>query len=421
MAQTIIEKIFQEHSEDQVAPGRVIWLDLDVRTARDFGGPNVVKHLRRQYPQGEQVADPQRTYFTFDLSVPAKTIKYAVSQQVCRTFARETGTAVFDVDEGIGTHVLMEKGIVTPGSTAVGTDSDYNILGAIGAFGQGMGDQDIAFAFKTGRTWFEVPATMRIDVEGTYTWPATARDLTFAVMGQLGSSGMLGKAAEYYGPAVDALNVDGRVTLASQTTEMGGIIAFIPPNDEVLNWVSSRAGREVRGVYADPDATYESTVTVDVQDLEPLVATPPRPTDVVPASTLSDLEIDSVFIGSCTNGRFEDMAMVARILKGRRVKEGVTLRITPASKEVWARVIREGLIDVFIKAGATVFTNPGCGGCAEGMAGMVGEGEVALSTTNRNYRGKQGPGEIYLVSPVVAAASAVTGKLTAPDQLEVGA
>ncbi|HDS59395.1 MAG TPA: homoaconitate hydratase family protein, partial [Thermoplasmatales archaeon] len=268
MAQTIIEKIFQEHSEDQVAPGRVIWLDLDVRTARDFGGPNVVKHLRRQYPQGEQVADPQRTYFTFDLSVPAKTIKYAVSQQVCRTFARETGTAVFDVDEGIGTHVLMEKGIVTPGSTAVGTDSHYNILGAIGAFGQGMGDQDIAFAFKTGRTWFEVPATMRIDVEGTYTWPATARDLTFAVMGQLGSSGMLGKAAEYYGPAVDALNVDGRVTLASQTTEMGGIIAFIPPNDEVLNWVSSRAGREVRGVYADPDATYESTVTVDVQDLE---------------------------------------------------------------------------------------------------------------------------------------------------------
>jgi 3-isopropylmalate/(R)-2-methylmalate dehydratase large subunit len=421
MSQTIIEKIFQSHSTDKVCPGAIIWLDLDIRTARDFGGPNVVKHLEREYAPDERIMSPENTYFTFDLSVPAKTVKYAVSQQICRTFAQTTGTEIFDVDEGIGTHVLMEKGIVKPGCTAVGTDSHYNILGAIGAFGQGMGDTDIAFAFKTGKTWFEVPETMRVNIVGTYSWPATARDLTFAIMRKLGSSGMLGKAAEYYGPSIDCLSVDSRITLASQTTEMGGVISFIPPNQNVLEWVSARTGQSTEGVYADENASYVSTVNVDIQDLEPLVAQPPRPTDVTPASDLAGLSIDSVFIGSCTNGRYEDMAVAAKILKRRSIKKGVTLRITPATKEVWAQVIQQGLIDVFIKAGATVFTNPGCGGCAEGMPGMVGKDEIALSTTNRNYRGKQGPGEIYLVSPAIAAASAVTGKLTTPDELGVKA
>lgn len=415
---TIIEKIFAAHSSDRVAPGETIWLDIDVRTARDFGGHNVVKHLKRHY-DGNYLADPEKTYFTFDLSVPAKTIKYAINQQVCRKFARETGMHLLDIDEGIGTHVLIEKGIVTPGATAVGTDSHYNILGAVGAFGQGMGDTDIAFAFKTGRTWFEVPETMKIVVDGTYRWPATPRDLTFAVMKKLGSSGMLGMAAEYYGEEIQRLSLDGRITLASQTTEMGGIIAFIPPDGKILDFVSERAGREVRGVHADEDAPYAQEVHVDVEGLEPLVASPPRPTDIRPVSEMEGMEIDSVFIGSCTNGRFEDLEIAARILKGRKVKQGVNLRITPATKEVWRRAVAEGLADIFVSAGAVAFTNPGCGGCAEGMPGLVGEDEVELSTTNRNYKGKQGPGEIYLVSPATAAASAVAGYLTTPDTLEV--
>ncbi len=413
---TIIEKIFSSHSRDRVEAGEIIWLDLDVRTARDFGGPNVVKHLREHY-EGDYLENPEKTYFTFDLSVPAKTIKYAINQQICRNFAKETGMKVFDVDAGIGTHVLMEKGIVRPGSTAVGTDSHYNILGAIGAFGQGMGDKDIAFAFKTGKTWFEVPETMKINVEGDYKWPATARDLTFAVMGELGSSGMLGKAAEYYGNAIENLSLDGRVTLASQTTEMGGIIAFIPPNREVLNFVEERTGESAKGVYADKDAQYSEEINIDVDGLEPLVAAPPKPTNVKPVSELEGLEIDSVFIGSCTNGRYEDMLAAARVLKGRKVKEGINLRITPATKEVWVRVIKEGLIDIFLEAGAVVLTNPGCGGCAEGMPGLVGKDEIELSTTNRNYPGKQGPGKIYLASPAVAAASAIKGHLTTPEEV----
>ncbi len=413
---TIVERIFAEHSKGRVEPGEIIWLDLDVRTARDFGGPNVVKHLKEHY-EGDYLENPEKTYFTFDLSVPAKTIKYAINQQICRRFAKETGMKVFDVDAGIGTHVLLEKGIVRPGSTAVGTDSHYNILGAIGAFGQGMGDKDIAFAFKTGRTWFEVPETMKINVEGDYKWPATARDLTFAVMGELGSSGMLGKAAEYYGDAIDRLSLDGRVTLASQTTEMGGIIAFIPPNKEVLSFVEERTGEPVKGVYADKDAQYSEEIDIDVNGLEPLMGTPPKPTNVKPVSELEGMEIDSVFIGSCTNGRYEDMLAAAKVLKGNRVKEGVNLRITPATKEVWLRVIKEGLVDTFIDAGAVVLTNPGCGGCAEGMPGLVGENEVELSTTNRNYPGKQGPGKIYLVSPAVGAASAIKGYLTTPEEV----
>ncbi|MEA2053525.1 MAG: aconitase/3-isopropylmalate dehydratase large subunit family protein [Candidatus Thermoplasmatota archaeon] len=418
MGKTIVEKIFQRHSKEEVKPGNIIWLDLDVRTARDFGGANVVKHLKKNY-SGNYLENAEKTYFTFDLSVPAKTIKYAINQQICRKFSKETGMNLFDVDEGIGTHVLMEKGIVMPGSTAVGTDSHYNILGAIGAFGQGMGDTDIAFAFKTGKTWFEVPETMKINVTGGYKWPASPRDLTLAVMKKLGSSGMLGMAAEYYGYAIEKLSIDGRITLASQTTEMGGIIAFISPNKEVLDFIGKRTGRSVKGVYADRDASYVKEVDVDVENLEPMVASPPKPTNVCPVSDIEGMEIDSVFIGSCTNGKYEDMLAAAKILKGRKVKKGINLRITPATKEVWAMVIKEGLVDIFIDAGAVVFTNPGCGGCAEGMPGLVGESEIELSTTNRNYKGKQGPGEIYLVSPATAAASAVKGCLTSPDSLEV--
>ena len=411
---TIVEKIFQSHSRDRVEPGEIIWLDLDVRTARDFGGPNVVKHLRKHY-SGEYLADPEKTFFTFDLSVPAKTIKYAVNQQVCRDFAEETGMGVFDVDQGIGTHVLMEKGLVLPGTTAVGTDSHYNILGAVGAFGQGMGDTDIAFAFRAGRTWFEVPETMKITVTGQH--KATARDTTFAVMRELGSKGALGKAMEYYGDAIERLNLAGRITLASQTTEMGGIIGFIPPDKRVLEFLRERSGREVRPILADGNANYVSETEIDVNGLEPLVATPPSPTSVKPVSEIGTVEIDTVFIGSCTNGRFEDIEAAARVLKGHRVKKGVTLKITPATREVWIKTIKSGLLDILMDAGAVVLTNAGCGGCAEGMCGLVGEGEIEVSTTNRNYPNKQGPGKIYLASPETAAASAIMGRIASKEEV----
>ncbi len=405
---TIVEKILQEHSEEKVEPGKIVWIDLDIITAREFGGPNVVKHLKENF-SGNYVAKPESTFFTFDLSVPAKTLKYALAQNICRKFAKEVGIKVFDINQGIGTHVLIDRGVVKPGMTAVGTDSHYNILGAIGVFGQGMGDKDIAFAFKTGKTWFEVPETMKVIVEGKYNFPTVARDLTFAVMRELGPAGALGRAIEYYGDAISSLSIDGRITLASQTTEMGGIIGFTPMDEKLKSFYDSR-GMNFKAIKADKEAEYVEEIHIDVNNLEPLMASPPNPCNVHPVSEYEGMEIDGAFIGSCTNGRYEDLVAAAKILKGKKLK--VPLTITPTTREIWLRLMKEGIWEIFAEAGA-VLTNPGCGGCAEGMPGLIGD-EVYLSTTNRNYPGKQGPGKLYLVSPVIAAASAVEGKVTIP-------
>jgi len=405
---TIVEKILQAHSKEKVEPGKIVWIDLDIITAREFGGPNVVKHLKEHF-SGNYVAKPDSTFFTFDLSVPAKTLKYALAQNICRKFAKEVGIKVFDINQGIGTHVLIDRGIVKPGMTAVGTDSHYNILGAVGVFGQGMGDKDIAFAFKTGKTWFEVPETMKVIVEGKYNFPAVARDLTFAVMRELGPAGALGRAIEYYGDAISSLSIDGRITLASQTTEMGGIVGFTPMDEKLKNFYESR-GISFKAIEADKDAEYVEEIHIDVNDLEPLMASPPNPCNVHPVSEYEGMEIDGAFIGSCTNGRYEDLIAAAKILKGKKLK--VPLTITPTTRETWLRLMKEGIWEIFAEAGA-VLTNPGCGGCAEGMPGLIGD-EIYLSTTNRNYPGKQGPGKLYLVSPVIAAASAVEGKVTIP-------
>ncbi|HUW12806.1 MAG TPA: aconitase/3-isopropylmalate dehydratase large subunit family protein [Anaerolineae bacterium] len=410
--QTIIEKIIHTHSDEEVAVGRIVWMALDVRTARDFGGANVVQNFRTHYGTSP-VADAAKTFFTFDCVVPAKTIPYANNQHICRLWAGEQGVKVYDVDAGIGSHVAIEEGLAYPGCTFVGTDSHLNILGAVGAFGQGMGDQDIAFAFKTGRTWFEVPPTMRVVVTGLLQLPCTARDLTLAVLRTLGSSGALGRSVEFYGPAIEALDLAGRITLASQITEMGGIIGFIPPSPEVLAYCSERAGRDVASVFADPDAEYCETLEVDISDLEPLIACPPNPANVKPVREVAGTRIDSLFLGSCTNGRFEDFAAVAEIVRGKRLAPWVMASAVPATREVYAQLLRAGVLETLFEAGF-IISNPGCGGCASGQIGMTGLGQVHVSTSNRNFRGKQGAGDTYLASPATAAWSALRGEIALP-------
>ncbi|HIP99500.1 TPA: homoaconitate hydratase family protein [Candidatus Bipolaricaulota bacterium] len=413
---TAIEKIFAAHTEDEVAPGRVIWLELDVRSARDFAGANVVKRFREAYP-GERVADPERTFFTFDCNAPANTIAYAQNQQICRVFAREQGIAVYDVDSGIGSHVLMEEGIAVPGATVVGTDSHLNILGAVGAFGQGMGDVDIAFAFRHGRTWFEVPPTMKIVLRGRYGYPVTAKDLTLFLVGKLGARGALGKAVEIEGEAVEALDMAGRITLCSMATEMGAISAFLPPSDPLWEFVEEAAGRrDFPYPTPDPDAEYAEVLELDISGLRPKIAAPPRPDNVHDVADLEGERVDTVFVGSCTNGRYEDIRLVAEILKGRKVAKGLTLKVAPATCRVWGKLLKEGWLEVLYDAGA-VITHPACAGCAQGQIGMTGEGEVQLSTGNRNFPGKQGKGPTYLCSPATAAASALRGKITSPERL----
>lgn len=416
MGYTIIEKIIRGHTDEEVRAGEIVWMDLDVRSARDFGGPNVVKNFYREFAD-TPVSDQSKTFFTFDLCVPACTLQYADNQQVCRDFARAKGIKVFDVDEGIGSHVLMERGLAAAGSTVVGTDSHMNILGAVGCFGQGMGDVDITFTFKTGKTWFQVPESVKVFVRGEPSSGLSAKDLTLYIVKQLGTKKAALKSVEFYGEAVRNLSISGRITLCSMVTEMAGIIGFIPEfKDSVASELKSLSGKEFNHPYADKDAVYADTITIDINGLGPQVAAPFLPTNVKDVGDLGEVKIDSGFIGSCTNGRFEDLEAAARILKGKKVKDGVMLKIVPATRKVYKQLLEEGILKDLFESGA-IISNPGCGGCAQGHIGLTGKGEVQISTANRNFEGKQGKGQNYLAGPAVVAASCIAGHIAGPEDI----
>lgn len=408
MGKTIIEKILERHASHQVSPGDIVDVEIDVRVARDFGGANVVRNLRES---GLRIADPSKTLFTFDCNPGGSDQNYASNQHICRLFARETGIGVYDIDSGIGTHVAIDQGHVVPGSTFVSTDSHANILGAIGAFGQGMGDQDIAAAFATGKVWFKVPRSVKVVLTGKPGPLATPKDVGLACLRFFGANGLLGYAAEFCGDYAQLLGLDGRITIASLATEMGGIIALFPPNEDVIRYCRKASGRSFEPVYADADARYEKVFEIDIEGLGPLIARPGHPEDVVAVSGVGGRKIDSAFFGSCTNGRLSDFREVASILKGRKIAPGVVYKVVPATDTVWRQLLREGLLDIFKEAGALI-GNAGCAGCAAGQIGQNGPGEVTVSTGNRNFAGKQGKGEVYLASPQTVAASAIAGVIT---------
>ena len=416
MGKTVIEKIIQDHTKEEVKPGKIVWMDLDVRSARDFGGPNVVKNYEQEYGDAA-VADREKTYFTFDLCVPPCSLKYADNQQICREFARKQGIEVFDIDRGIGSHVLMEEGLAQARTTVVGTDSHLNILGAVGSFGQGMGDVDITFAFKTGKTWFEVPQTGKVLVKGTFSSPTTAKDLILYILKKLGTRKAALKAVEFYGETVRDLTLSGRITLCSMVTEMAGIIGFVPEfGDAFKVEVESLSGKKYSPHKADKDSSYSDKVEIDVSGLQPQVAVPFSPTNVKDVSELKGVKIDSGFIGSCTNARTEDFALASQILKGKKIKKGVTLKVVPATKRVYEEILERGILEDLFRSGA-IISNPGCSGCAEGHIGLTGEGEVQISTGNRNFAGKQGKGKTYLASPAVVAASCLLGHIASPKDI----
>ncbi len=419
MAHTIIEKIISRHSAlSRVKPGDIADITIDARVARDFGGANVVKNIREN---NLGIDDRGKTFFTFDCNPTGSDQKYAVNQHICRQFARDYGIKVYDINAGIGTHLMIENGLVYPGATAVSTDSHANILGAIGAFGQGMGDKDIAAVWAYGKTWFKVPETIKIILEGKPKTKLSAKDIVLNMLGHFGANGLLGCAAEIYGELVEDLTLDQRVTIASMATEMGAIILLFRPNREVMRYCESRTGRKLDRIEADPDARYADIVTLDASEFEPLVSRPGKPHDTVALAKLDKIKIDSAFIGSCTNGRIEDMRKVAAVLKNRNVAPGVVLKIVPATDKVWHQCLEEGIMEIFKEAGALV-SNAGCAGCAAGQVGQNGPGEVTVSTGNRNFPGKQGKGEVYLASPATVAASAVAGYIVResdiPDEVE---
>ncbi len=411
---TIIEKILAHHSKhNTVIAGDIIDVEIDARVARDFGGANVVKNIREH---GLKLDNKDKTLFTFDCNPTGSDQKYAVNQHICRLFAREQGIRVFDIDAGIGTHILIDEGYVYPGSTAISTDSHANILGAVGAFGQGMGDMDIAAAWNKGKVWFKVPKSVKINFSGNMPDEVQAKDIVLNLLKEFGANKLLGYSIEVYGPAIDALGLADRITVASMATEMGAIIILFPPNKTVLDYCNARAITKFEAVYADKDAKYEEVFEIDASKFEAMVSRPGKPHDTVPIASVGMQKIDSAFIGSCTNGRIEDMRAAAEVLKGRKVAPGVVLKIVPATDDIWNLCLAEGIIGIFKSAGALV-SNAGCAGCAAGQVGQNGPGEVTISTGNRNFPGKQGKGEVYLASPATVAASAIAGIITSKDKI----
>jgi 3-isopropylmalate/(R)-2-methylmalate dehydratase large subunit len=414
MGMTILEKIFASHSDKKVVtPGEIIDVKIDVRLARDFGGANVVKNLKEHKLR---VDDRAKTYFTFDCNPTGSDQQYAANQHTCRLYARDHEIAVFDINSGIGTHLAIDKGLAVPGSTLVSTDSHANILGAIGAFGQGMGDRDIAAAWSRGSVWFKVPESVKITFTGKRPGNLHAKDIVLNLLKKFGANKLLGYSIELEGSEIEDLSLDERITISSMATELGAIALFIAPSEEVIAYCSDRSNKVCQKVAADEDASYINTYTFDLEQCFQAIALPGKPQDVVPVQEVQGIKIDSVFIGSCTNGRMEDMRIVAGILKGKKLAPGVVLKIVPSTDEVWNSCLDEGLIKIFKDAGA-LFGNAGCAGCASGQIGQNGPGEITVSTGNRNFSGKQGKGDVYLVSPAVAAASAIAGHITTPDSL----
>lgn len=410
----IIEKIIAAHAhKGSVVPGEIVNIDIDTRIARDFGGPNVVKHIENF---GLTIDDPSKTFFTFDTNPTGSDQKYASSQQVLRLFARKHAIKVFDIDNGIGTHTLIREGLVWPGSTAVTTDSHANILGAVGAFGQGMGDKDVAAAFHQGKVWFKVPRSAKITLTGEVPSRVTAKDIVLNLLNRFGANSLLGYSVEFYGEAVEKLSLDQRITIASMGTEMGVIILLFPPSDAIMKYCEEKTGRKLEKIAADADAKYDKEFTISAGDFVPMVSRPGKPHDAVDINLEKKVKIDSAFVGSCTNGRMEDLRAVARILKDRKVAPGVVFKIVPTTDVIWKQCLDEGLIAIFKNAGALV-SNAGCAGCAAGQVGQNGPGEVTISSGNRNFPGKQGKGLVYLASPASVAASAVAGYITTEDDI----
>lgn len=419
MGKTIAEKILAAKAgERAVRPGQIVNAKVDVAMSHE-NAALVKKHFEELGLA--RVWDPERIVLLFDHRVPAESVKTAQGQREVRQFAKAQGIKHFyDMSAGICHQVLPEKGHVRPGELIVGTDSHTTTHGAFGAFATGIGATEMAAVWATGELWLRVPETFKITVTGRFQKWVGAKDLILHIIGQLGADGADYKAVEFYGPTIEGMTVASRMVLANLAMEMGAKAALVPPDKKTIEYVKARTDKPFTPVYADPDAEYEREFEFDVSELEPQVAKPHQVDNVVPISAVAGLKVDQALLGSCTNGRLEDLEVAARILKGKRVHPEVRLLVIPASWEVYLEAMREGLLETFIQAGA-VIVNPGCGPCLGAHQGLLAPGERCVSSTNRNFQGRMGSpeAEVYLASPAVVAASALAGELADPRSLRL--
>ncbi len=418
MGMTITEKILAAHSgKSEVHAGDLITANIDLAMANDVTAPLAIKILQKHGI--DKVFDPNRIALVLSHFVPAKDIKSAEQAKLVREFVRKHGIKYFfEEGEGIEHTILPEKGIVVPGDLVVGADSHTCTYGGIGAFATGVGSTDIAYAMATGEIWLRVPESMKFIFYGKLQPWVSGKDLILHTIGQIGVDGALYRAMEFEGETIRELSIEQRLTIANMAIEAGGKSGIIAPDEKTIEYVKPRAQREWKVYQSDPDAEYHSIYEWDAGKIEPLVAWPYLPSNVHPVSESTHIEIDQAFIGSCTNGRIEDLRIAAKILKGRKVHPNVRCIVIPASRSVYMQAMKEGLIDIFMEAGCAVSTST-CGPCLGGHMGVLAEGERCISTSNRNFPGRMGhpKSESYLANPAVVAASAVMGRIAHPEEV----
>lgn len=419
MGMTITEKIIAAHSDKKVVEaGELVTVKVDLAIANDITAPIAIKQLEKYGI--DKVHDPDRIALVMDHFFPPKDILSAQQIKISRDFAKRMGIKNYfeGQDSGVMHTVLPEKGFIVPGDLVIGADSHTCTYGGLGAFATGVGSTDIAYIWATGETWLKVPETMKFVFYGKPQKWVGGKDFVLSVIGKIGVDGALYKAMEYHGEAIKSLSIDDRLTIANMAIEAGGKNAIIEADEKTIEWVRKRTSREGVVYKADPDAKYCCEYEFDASKIEPVVACPHLPSNVKPVSEVAGTHIDQVFIGSCTNGRISDLRIAAAILKGKKVHPEVRCIIIPASDQVYKQAMHEGILEILADAGCLISTST-CGPCLGGHMGILAEGEVCISTSNRNFVGRMGhPGSfVYLSGPAVAAASAVLGRIAHPDEV----
>ncbi len=417
---TITEKILAAHAGlDVVRPGQIIKAKVDFALANDITAPLAIKAFKSA--GGKKVFDKDKIALILDHFTPNKDIPSAIQCQKVREFAYQQNiTHFYDVGQVGIEHVLLpEKGLVLPGDLVIGADSHTCTYGALAAFSTGVGSTDLGAVMLTGEIWLKVPASIRLIYKGNLPKWVMGKDLILHTIGDIGVEGALYKAMEFAGEAISQLSMDSRFTMANMAIEAGAKNGIFMADEKTENYIKSRAQRKYHIYQSDVDANYVSVKEYDISNLEPQIALPHSPGNVKGISEIGEIKIDQVVIGSCTNGRIEDLQVAASLLKGHKIAKGVRCIVIPATQMVYLEALCQGIIEIFIKAGAAVST-PTCGPCLGGHMGVLAPGEKAISTTNRNFIGRMGhpQSEVYLSNPAVAAASAIAGKIISPQEIE---
>jgi len=416
MGKTIAEKIIGKHSDKDVKAGDFVVSNVDVAAVQDGTGPLTIQEIQKIGL--EKCANPERTILFIDHAAPSPRKELSNAHKILREFSKKTGAILSEVGEGV-CHQRLVEDYVNPGEILVGADSHTCMSGALGAFATGMGSTDVGIAIALGKVWLKVPETYKIEVTGEFREGVFAKDLILHLIGLIGADGATYKALEFTGETIRKMQMSDRFTLSNMAVEAGAKAGLIASDEITHEYLVSRGrGNQFKVVDSDPDAVYERVIEIDVTKLEPTVSCPHTVDNIKLANQLEDIKVDQVFIGSCTNGRIEDLRIAAEVFKYKKVHPDVRLLVIPASRDVFLQATREGLIEIFVKAGASIMT-PGCGPCVGVHGGILGDDEVCLSTQNRNFQGRMGNtnGKIYLSSPATAASSAVTGYITDPRKV----